>query len=443
VVIPGLVNAHTHGNQAIERGLCDALPLDEWMVIASYGGAGARLTPRDLYVSTMVGAIQMLRSGTTAVVDCARADEEWLDEGLDAVTQAYVDIGMRAGIAALYVDLDYFSSLPLELVGRGSARPKRPRSDPDEILEAVTRYIMRWRGRNARITPMLGPASLPRCSTELLVASVDLARREGLRLQTHLLSGKSQIYVAQARHGRKTVEFLRDIGCLGPWASFAHSIWMDDEEIGYLAESGAVVVHNPVSNLKLGAGQAPVPELRRAGAVVALGTDGASSNDSQNMWETVKLAVLVHRTDDAPEQWLGASDALDMCWLGGALAVGQPIGRIAPGHRADITLLRMSEVFPAPRAQLANQLVYGDPAWAVDSVMVGGKLVVRDGQIVTVDVEAIVAEARELAQRIWAELPERTRHHDRARGRLQKLETAVRRQPWSRTPQKSPQKSNA
>ncbi|TDB98518.1 amidohydrolase [Actinomadura sp. 7K534] len=432
IVIPGLVNAHTHSNQTIERGLCDDLPLDTWMVLASYGGAGARLSPRELYVSAMLGAIQMLRNGTTSVLDCARADHEWMGEGLDAITQAYADVGMRANVAAQYSDLDFFSSLPLDLVDGTEHLVRPPRARPDEVLGEVLGYIDRWQGENPRITPMLGPSSLPRCSTDLFTTSADVARDRGLRLQTHLLSAKSQVYVAATRYGTSTVEFLERIGCLGPWASFAHAIWLDDDEIARFAASEAVAVHNPVSNLKLGAGVAPVPALLRAGAAVALGSDGASSNDSQNMWETLKMAALLPRAHEERASWPGALSVLDMCWDGGARAMGAPLGRIAPGHRADLVLLRTSEVFVAPKEQVAYQLAYADMNHAVDTVLVDGTPVVRDGKVLNIDTDAILAEAAELAARVWEGLPDRLTNYERTAPLLQKLEDEVRRRPWSR-----------
>lgn len=432
IVIPGLVNAHTHSNQTIERGLCDDLPLDTWMVLASYGGAGARLSPRELYVSAMLGAIQMLRNGTTSVLDCARADHEWMGEGLDAITQAYVDAGMRANVAAQYSDLDFFSSLPLDLVDGTEHLVRPPRAKPDAVLEEVLAYIDRWHGKNPRITPMLGPSSLPRCSTDLFRASADTARERGLRLQTHLLSAKSQVYVAATRYGTSTVEFLERIGCLGPWASFAHAIWLSDDEIARFSASEAVAVHNPVSNLKLGAGVAPVPALLRSGAAVALGSDGASSNDNQNMWETLKMAALLPRAHEDRDAWPGALTVLDMCWDGGARAMGAPLGRVAPGHRADLVLLRAREVFVAPKEQVAYQLAYGDMNHAVDTVLVDGTPVVRDGKVTTVDVDALLDEAAALAARIWEGLPERMKNYEQTAPLLQRLEDEVRRRPWSR-----------
>src|SRR5436309_11499237 len=170
IVMPGLVNAHTHSNQSIEKGLCDALPLDAWMVVASYGGAGAALGPRDLYISTMVGALEMLTTGTTAVLDCPRSPQQWFDEGMDQIMSAYVDVGLRANVAAQYSDLDFFDSLPMALIGE--ERPRARTGTVPELLGRVEPFLVRWGGRHPRLRPMLGPSSLPRCSVELFKASL-------------------------------------------------------------------------------------------------------------------------------------------------------------------------------------------------------------------------------------------------------------------------------
>ena len=424
IVMPGLVNAHTHSNQSIEKGLCDALPLDAWMVVASYGGAGAALGPRDLYISTMVGALEMLTTGTTAVLDCPRSPQQWFDEGMDQIMSAYVDVGMRANVAAQYSDLDFFDSLPMALIGE--ERPRARTGTVPELLGRVEPFLERWRGRHPRLRPMLGPSSLPRCSVELFKASLDLAARHGVGLHTHLLSAKSQVPVAGARYGGSTVEFLREIGGLRSWTSFAHAIWLDEKEIGVLAASEAGVVHNPVSNLKLGAGVAPVPAMLRAGVPVALGTDGASSNDSQNMFETLKAAALVQRPIVPQDQWPTALDSLRMCWDGGARALGQKIGRLASGFRADVVLLKTGDLRLAPKQQIANQLVYAELGRSVDTVLVDGEVVVRGGQVTKVDADAIRGEAQRLIDGIWSSLPARDARFAEVSPTLERLEREVR-----------------
>ena len=426
VVIPGLINAHTHSNQSIEKGLCDKLPLDAWMVLASYGGAGARLEPRDLYVSALLGAIEMLRTGTTAVLDCNRTEPAWFDEGMDAVMQAYIDIGMRANVATQYADLDFFSSIPLGLIDAPeSVTGRARRGNVNDSLDRAERFIDKWKDRHPLLTPMLGPSSVPRCSRDLFEGSLALARRKGVRLQTHLLSAKSQVPVAEERFSGSTVDYLRSLGGLQEWTSFAHGIWLSDEEVAVLGETDTGIVHNPVSNQKLGAGIAPAPALVRAGVNVALGSDGASSNDSQNMFETVKSAAILHRIANPPDNWLGAEDVLRMCWHGGAAVMGQRIGRIAPGCKADLTVLSTASLFLAPKEQLMNQIVYSELGMSVETVIVGGTVVVRDRKIQTIDVDAVLSEAQELAARVWASLPERFTRFEETEPLLRQLEERV------------------
>jgi 5-methylthioadenosine/S-adenosylhomocysteine deaminase len=424
IVMPGLINAHTHSNQSIEKGLCDALPLDAWMVVASYGGAGATLQPRDLYLSTMVGALEMVTTGTTAVLDCPRCDPRWFDDGMDQIMFAYRDIGMRANVAAQYSDLDFLDSLPMSLIGEERERA-RTGSVPD-IVGRIEPFLERWRARDARLRPMLGPSSLPRCSVELFEASLEVARRHDVGLHTHLLSAKSQVPLARSRYGGSTVDFLRRIGGIQPWTSFAHAIWLDDEEIALLGSLKATVVHNPVSNLKLGAGIAPVPALLRAGVTVALGTDGASSNDSQNMFETLKAAAILQRPIVQREQWPTALETLRMCWEGGAQALGQRLGRIASGFRADLLLLRTGELRLAPKEQIANQLVYAELGRSVDTVMVDGEVIVARGAVTSVDAASVLAEAQRLSDGIWSTLPARAARFAEIAPTLDRLEQRVR-----------------
>ena len=425
VVIPGLINAHTHSNQSIEKGLCDKLPLDAWMVLASYGGAGARLEPHDLYISALLGAIEMLSTGTTAVLDCNRTEPAWYDEGMDAVMQAYIDIGMRANVATQYADLDFFSSIPLGLIDAPESLASRARrSSVNESLYRAERFVSKWKDRHPLLTPMLGPSSVPRCSRELFEGSLALAREKGVRLQTHLLSAKSQVPVAEERFAGSTVDYLRSLGGLQEWTSFAHGIWLSDEEVAILGETDAGIVHNPVSNQKLGAGIAPAPALVRAGATVALGSDGASSNDSQNMFETIKSAAVLHRIATPPDDWPGAEDVLRMCWRGGAAVMGKRTGRIAPGHKADLTVLG-APLLLSPKEQLMNQIVYSELGMSVETVVVGGAVVVRDRQIQTIDVDAVVSEAQGLASRIWASLPERYTRFEETEPLLRQLEGRV------------------
>jgi 5-methylthioadenosine/S-adenosylhomocysteine deaminase len=426
IVMPGFVNAHTHSNQALEKGLCDKYPLDAWMVIASYGGTGAELSPRELYVSAMIGAIEMIRTGSTSVIDMPRIPLGAFDASVDAIMQAYADSGMRAGVAASFTDLNFAASLPLELVP-DIAQQFKPGSmgSVPQIMDFLESFLARWKGKHPRVQPMIGPSSLPRCSTELFEASVALARSAGVGLQTHLLSGKAQVMIGRRRYGGSTASFLKRIGALAPGMSFAHSIWLDDDEVRIMAESDAVVVHNPVSNMKLGAGRAPIPMLKRAGGTIALGCDGASSADGQNMFETIKGATIAHRPSHEQEYWIQAGEALEMCWRGGAAALRQPIGRLEAGHHADFTILHTRSLFLAPWEQLAGQIVHSELGGSVDSVIIGGEVVLENGRFTSIDEAEIHRDAQEIVDRLYSGLPERMARFEAVRPLFRELERKV------------------
>jgi 5-methylthioadenosine/S-adenosylhomocysteine deaminase len=316
--------------------------------------------------------------------------------------------------------------LPLELVPGAleELRPKRV-AKTDDVAARVEAFVQRWKGRHPLLSPMVGPSSLPRCSTELFCAAVDIAQRHDIGLQTHLLSGKSQVFVGRQRYGGSTVDFLDRMGALRDWASFAHSIWLDDDEAVRMAQSDAVVVHNPVSNLKLGAGRAPIPRILQHGGKVALGSDGASSADNQNMFETIKGAAIVHRIANDQSDWILAEQALDLCWSGGAAAMRTRTGRISPGYQADLTVLDRRSLFLAPKEQLAGQIVHSELGASVDTVFVAGRRVLEGGRITGVDEAAIHAETQEIVQRLYAGLPERMRRFEAIRPLMQKLERTV------------------
>ena len=232
--------------------------------------------------------------------------------------------------------------------------------------------------------------------------------------------------LARDRFGGSTIAFLERIGGIAPWTSFAHAIWLDDAEVERLGALGGTIVHNPVSNLKLGAGIAPVPAMLRAGVTVGLGTDGASSNDSQNMFETLKAAAILQRPIVPTREWPTALDALRMCWEGGAKAMAQPLGRIAPGYRADLAILRPGELRLAPKEQIANQIVYAELGRSVDTVIVEGAAVMEARRITTVDASALLADAQRLIDGIWSTLPARAARFAEIAPTLERLEREVR-----------------
>ncbi len=424
-VMPGLINAHTHSGHTLARGLVDNLPLDRWMVYVSYGSG--RSSPREAYVSAALGALELLRTGTTSLIDHAsRVLPDDFDAQADAVMTAYRDVGIRAAVAPLYGDVDYYQTLPFHLLPDIGERPSlgKPLLTPDELLTALHRFLDRWTGQHPRLSCLLGPSAPERCTRDLLTGSVELARRYGIGLHSHLLEAKFQRMTFE-RAGQSTVEFLVRIGLAGPASSFAHGVWLDEWEIGLLAETGVTVVHNPISNLKLGSGIAPLQTMLAAGLNVALGGDGAAANDSQNMFEVMKQTALLHKLYGLPEQWPSAEVVLRLCLQGGARAVGRPVGSLRPGHLADLVILNRRTLFDAPKEQLLNQIVYGELGHSVETVLVGGQIVIERGRGVLVDEAALYAEANELARNLYADLSRRRAFAGQTEPLLRRLHAAV------------------
>jgi cytosine/adenosine deaminase-related metal-dependent hydrolase len=410
LVLPGFVNAHTHAHNNLAKGALDGRPLEIW--VQYLGARVANRTPRDIYVGTALGAIEMARTGTTCACDMAQVTPWPTDETLDAVARAYADVGLRASIAAQVFDLsfpeslaDVESLLPDDL--RAAVRPSAPYPRA-EVLDTLRRAAARWHGaQGGRIRFGVGPNLVTLCSDAFLEACGALARERDLTLQTHLSETKAEALTARRRYGRRAAEHLRARGLLGPRTVLAHAVWLDEAELDLVAEGGATVAHNPVSNLKLGAGIAPVLAMRARAIPVALGTDGSASNDNQNLFFPLRLAATLHRVVDPDyDRWPSARDALRMAIRDGARAAGfaGEIGAVAPGHRADLVVLDLRSSYHHPRNDLVAQLVYCETGSSVDTVLVDGRVIVEGGRVVTVDEAALLAEADEVARRVAREM---------------------------------------
>jgi len=410
LVIPGFVNGHTHAHNNLARAAMDGLPLEIW--VQYLAARVANRTPRDIYVGAAVGAMEMLRTGTTCACDMAQVTPWPTDEALDAVAQAYADVGLRASIAAQVFDLSFVESvagleamLPAEL---RAAVAKRGPYPGDEVLATIRRAIARWHGAaDGRLRFGAGPNLITLCSERFLESCGEMSQAGELTFQTHLSETKAEALSARQRYGMRATEKLRELGLLGPRTLLAHSVWLDDRELDILAETGAAVSHNPVSNLKIGVGIAPVLGMLRRGIPVAIGTDGSASNDNQNMFYPLRLAAILHRVVDPNyDRWPGAADVLRMATLDGARAAGfgGQIGRIAPGFKADFTVLDLGTTYYHPRNDLIQHLVYCEVGSSVRTVLIDGRVVLDEGRVTTVDETAILAEADEIAKRVAVEM---------------------------------------
>lgn len=400
LILPGLVNAHYHSHNNYFRGRFDNEPLDACVLHLWNLGVSrdaVRLTPRQLYARTLLGCAEMLRTGTTAVIDDVNL-LPWLDEeSVAAVMQAYRDSGMRAVVALHVFDVPYLQSMPF--VGQSLPAPLRDElqamgaPDTGAVLKTLEACSARWGGDHGRVRLGLGPSGPQRCTDRLLTECMRLADRFDVPVYIHVLESRTQPVIGKLGYGKTLVERLRDLGALGPRVSLGHVVWVTPHDIEILAEAGVTVCHNPVSNLKLGSGIAPIQRLLERNVPVALGTDGVMSNDSLNMFESMKFAALLHKVRDPdPRTWLGARDALRMATAGSCRsALLTDIGEITEGARADLIVLDLKVASFTPRNDLVRQAVYAENGSSVEMVMVDGWLVVEDGRPTTLD-EAALAE---------------------------------------------------
>jgi cytosine/adenosine deaminase-related metal-dependent hydrolase len=399
LAIPGIINAHTHSIENVLRGGSERLPLELWLIQQS--AFRAAIPPRLVYLIALAGAAEMLRSGTTAALDHFWMAGPMTSSGLDAVMQAYADIGMRVSLAPMLEDCDLIAKAMMAANPRLASvwEDETGRPDATALLELVEDFVSRWQGQSeGRLRCLPGPGGPQWCSEALLTGCQALADRFGSGLHIHLAETEIQSRVCRQAYGHPVVFEMDRLGVLKPETSVAHCIWVDDAELDILARTHTKVIHNPVSNLKLGSGIAPVPAMLRRGIQVALGTDGAASNDNQNMFAVLKLTALLHSPVTKSDHWLEAQEVLEMATQAGAGVLGyhqNELGGLREGCLADIALLDLSQVPVEPLPNAAVYLVYVETGASVRHVIVNGQLVVENGQVLTIPEADILLELRD------------------------------------------------
>ncbi len=376
LVLPGLVNAHTHLAMTLFRGYADDMVLEKWLGEKIWP-LEKKLRADDVYRGSMLGCAEMIRSGTTCFAD--------MYFFMDEVARAVGESGMRASLSYGMFDL-----------GKPDKREKELRI----AEEFVNKNHNAARGR---VICSLGPHSPYTCSKEMLIKAKGLARKKKMKIQMHLSETRKEVYDIMKSHRKRPVEYLEEIGFLGDDVIAAHCGWVSAREIRILAERGVSIAHCPVSNLKLATGGiAPVAEMLENRACVALGTDGAASNNTLDMFETMKLAALLqkHRLWDASA--LGAGLALDMATTNGARALGVNAGSIEKGKLADMITIDLKSPNLLPTHNLLSHVVYAANAGNVCDVILDGKLVMENKTILTFDEEKILERAQKAAEDLVA-----------------------------------------
>jgi cytosine/adenosine deaminase-related metal-dependent hydrolase len=418
LVMPGLINGHFHSSANHLKGSLESLPLEVFMLYESPGD-NAQTTARAAYVRTLLGVAEMLKVGVTAVLDDAFFLPHPDPDTIDAVMRAYADSGMRASVALDQPEVPEADKLPFleallppDLLARAKAPPPM---DAEGLLACYRHLISRWHGaEGGRLLAAVSCSAPQRVTPEYFRALDALSREHGLAFYAHVLETKLQRVLGEEKFGgRSLVRYLADEGLLSDRLNIIHGVWLDDQDIALIREAGAVVAHNPISNLRLGSGVMPFAKLRDAGVPLCLGTDEAIADDSVNMWGVVKMCGLIHNLGSADyRDWPTAAQVLQCLAQGGARALRSPhpVGAVAEGHQADLVLVDLDTLPFTPLNDLKRQLVYCESGASVRLTMVAGKIVVEDGRILTFDESALRAEARALAASAAREVGEDSAH---------------------------------
>ncbi|MEM6891032.1 MAG: amidohydrolase family protein [Pseudomonadota bacterium] len=433
LLMPGLINAHFHSSVSHMKGRLPCLPLELFMLYESPALEMLRLTPRQAYLRTMLGCIEMLRGGTTAVMDDCFFLPEPSEAIIDAVAQAYADIGIRTTLALDEPELSELEKLPFldELASSGIREQlaRRPRLQGADLLALYDHLISRWHGAaEGRISAAVSCSAPQRVTPEYFAALDALSSKHDLPLFAHILETKLQRVLGHERFGgRSFVRYTHDLGVLSDRLQAIHAIWVDADDLDLIAVAGAKVAHNPISNLRLGSGVMPLREMLDRGISVALGADEAIADDAVNMWSVMKTAGMIHTlSGDDPDLWPSAREVLRAATLGGGEAMRRPgLGSLDVGAPADLILVDLSSLTFLPLNDLVRQLVHVENGSSVRLTMVAGRVVAEEGQVTTVDEAALLAEAsevfgalapvlRDASEEMSALLPIYRAMHDRA-----------------------------
>jgi 5-methylthioadenosine/S-adenosylhomocysteine deaminase len=386
----GLVNAHTHGHGNLAKGMGDRWTLELLLTAAPWITGNRSLDDR--YLSTQLGAVEMVMKGCTACYDLSF---EWplpTAEGIACAAQAYADVGMRAVLAPMVADRSFFEAIPglIEAMPPAlQARTAELRLPPAEAtIAGMRRALAGWAHDRDQLRPAVAPTIPQHCSDEFIRGCADLARDFGVALHSHVGESKVQAVTAIRRYGMTQTAHLAALGVLGPHFTVAHGVWLDDDDMRRLGDCGASVAHNPGSNMRLGSGLADTRAMLDRQVNLGIGTDGANCADNQNMYEAMRLASLVSKVRGPDwRRWLTTREAALAATEGSARALGfgDRIGRLAVGCKADIVMLDIDHPNWMPFNDPVNQFVHCEDGTAVASVMIGGRLVVDNRRVVTVD----------------------------------------------------------
>ena len=401
---PGLINGHTHGHGNLAKGMGDRWTLELLLVAGSWINGGRTL--EDKYLTTYVGALEMLMKGCTACYDLTAEFPLPTVEGLDACAQAYRDAGMRAVVAPMVAEYSFYEAIPglLEMLPPalqadvGRFRP----GAADASLANMRRWLHQFPS-GGLVVPAVAPTIPHHCSDAFMCGCADLSREFGVGLHSHVQESKVQVITSLKRYAKTQTAHLQDLGLLSPDFTVAHGVWLDSEDMTRLADHGSSVAHNPGSNMRLGNGLADMRGMLSRGVNVGIGTDGANCSDNLNMYENMRLASMISKVQSPDtEHWLTTEEVFEAATIGSAKALGFDgrLGRIAAGYAADIVFLDLDHINWMPVNDPTNQVVHTEDGTGVHSVMVAGRMVVENGKVIGVDMARLAARVEAARERL-------------------------------------------
>jgi 5-methylthioadenosine/S-adenosylhomocysteine deaminase len=376
LIMPGLVNSHTHAAMTCFRGLADDLPLKAWFEETIFPAEKKWVNREFVYWGALLACAEMIRCGTTTFADGYFFEEE--------VAKATAQSGMRALLAEGILDF-----------------PTPDSSSPEESLEKIEKFIEEYY-HSALIRPTLFPHTVYTCSPELLKECRQMADRYGVPLIIHLSETQSEIEEVYKQYGKRPVDHLESLGLFSSPLIACHCVWLTGEEMDLLARRKVRVVHNLESNLKLASGVAPVPELLSRGVVVGLGTDGCASNNNLDLFQEMDFVAKVHKAHRLDPTVMPAQAVLEMATLGGARVLGmeKEIGSLEVGKKADVIILDLNKPHLQPVYNIVSHLVYSATGADVRDVIIDGKVIMENRKLLTLEEEEILRKAKEWGEKI-------------------------------------------
>jgi 5-methylthioadenosine/S-adenosylhomocysteine deaminase len=378
IILPGLINTHTHAAMVLYRGLADDLALTEWLNKYIFPAEAKTVSPEFVRAGTRLAALEMIQSGTTTFVDMY-----YFEEDVAAETKA---AGLRGVLGQTIIQFPVADAkTPADGLVRAEAFIKAFKDDP-------------------LITPAVAPHAMYTLDGPTLKAARELSRRYNVPTLIHLAETRDEVQVAQERFKSSPVAYLDSLGFLGPGVLGAHGVWVSDADIAILKTRGVGVSHNPESNMKLASGTAPVPAYLRAEVNIGLGTDGAASNNDLDMFEAMRVASLLHKHTNVDPRVLSARTALEMATIRGARALGldRRIGSLEPRKFADLITVSAAGARQTPMYDPVSHLVYVMRGDDVRTTVVNGKVLMRNRKMLTLDESAVIAEGRAWSDKVRA-----------------------------------------